>query len=395
MKSDSRLAFFTSCFLTVGIWAFAQSPSKPSTGPFVETNSIGVPLEKLRAMAEWREFLDLYTATSPIEAINKTAAPAFQLSEEHIKEVLQGKTKVRFSPPRPHKGELITDFDFFESPSARRFEVSDSSESTEPAEDNRFKKIVESSHQLISKRGPQDLVILLLGQTHAEDIYFSFFLRDRDRLKRDPILPRRDEILYVSDHYTDSSEIYLPSYYDFLAAVDGVRTPVEVLRDWALPLVGETLGRIYYYNELLQRGLKIQDLKPRPLSHLGVLIFMDIRNINETKAFESLPPADALKRAGIKSIRFGLEGWKFGREYKVSDMKYLYRSPFNPKLRDYQEDFLKKKNPKMFQKYERGEIIKSPRNGILHQKAQAYESAGLQITVTGLEDFETFPVPSN
>ncbi len=122
---------------------------------------------------------------------------------------------------------------------------------------------------------------------------------------------------------------------------------------------------------------------------------MDVHDINETKAYQSLPSAEALKKAGFKSVRFGLEGWKFGREYKVSDMKYLYRSPFSPKLRDYQEDFLKKKNQKMFQSYQKGEVISSPRIAILHQRAEAYEAARIQVTLTGLEDFEIFPVPSN
>lgn len=388
MKSEVRLALFTTSLLTMGAWAFAQSPTKPS-GPFVETNSIGMPIEKLRAIGDWRDFLDRYTASAPMEALNKTAASNLRVSEEHLKEVLKGKTKIRFSPPRQHKGELVTDFDFFETASARRFEISDETE------ENRFRKIVESSLHLIANRGAKDLVILFLGQTHAQDIYFSFFLRDRDKIKRDPVLPRRDEIVYVSDNYTDASEIYLPAYYDFLAAVDGIRTPVEVLRDLALPLYGETLGRLYYYHELLQRGLKLSDLNPRPTSHLGVLILMDIRDINETKAYQSIPNAEALKKVGFKTVRFGMEGWKFGREYRVSDMKYLYRSPYNPKLRDYQEEFLKKKNPKMFQRYERGEIIKSPRTAILHQKAEGYESAGLQVTITGLEDSETYPVPAN
>ena len=167
---------------------------------FAQSSSSGLP-----NVPELKEWLAKYGSPSPLIAINKTVSPAFTIRDDHLEAILKGNSKIKFVQPFVESGKNVLEFDVFEGADSRKFETFDFEEVANPKEyatnsllidqeQRRFSFILEAFYKLLSNRKSDELLIAIVGATHACDIYLNFFLQDADKIKQNPALQRRREI---------------------------------------------------------------------------------------------------------------------------------------------------------------------------------------------------------
>ena len=314
---------------------------------------------------EWKAWTDKFASPSPLLTLNKTSSPELRVSDEAVVQILSGKTLFKFPSPVTYSNRNVLEFDVFEEKSARRLNTYDQidgrflgSNSIEAlTEETRFNFMIETSYRLMAERKEDELLMIHLGATHALDIYFGFYLKDKDKVRQDKALQRQNEILYSSPPVSSETSFYTKDYYDLLMAVDGVATPVQRIGDSQLDQSMFFLSRLYFYHQLKKDTFNLAKLKEQKLSRLGTIVFMDIHYINSTAQYSELPSAQALKNSGFKTLRFANEAWISKKNYELKDLEKIFRTPFNPKLRDFEIEFLKKKKPEMLEKYQKGMVI--------------------------------------
>lgn len=357
-------------------------------------------IQNLPNIPELREWIKTYGSPSPLIAINKTSSDTFKISDEHIQQILSGKTKVTYTKPLTIMGKNVLEYDIFEEDDARRFEVlADYDAGDERVASNslvfdqsqrRFGFMLAEFYKLLANRKDDELLIVLVGRMHAFDIYFNFFLQDADKIKRNPALQRRREIVYVNYPLNDQMKFYSENYYELWKALDGVETPIKTVASISGGLATSYLARLHYFNDLKKDTITLSSLKDETLSRFGAIVFMDLHFLDSPSPFKSMPTADALRRAGFKTVKFAVESWKAGKEYTLEDFNRLYRTPQAFSIRDYELQFLSRKNPKMKKRYLEGDLVIDPNFAFLHEKLKSYKRGGLSVLLTGMEEKESF-----
>lgn len=363
--------------------------------PFFVLSFIFFPL--VTFPADWSSWIKKYASNSPLLAINKTSSAELAVPDSAITQVLSGKTLFKFAEPVTYQNRNVLEFDLFEDKSARRLNTFDQIDSRVVGsnaldalnEETRYDFMIEASYKAIADRKDDELLIMHMGATHALDVYFGFFLKDKDKIRRDKSLQRQKEILYVSLPVSSSTTFFTPEYYDLLLAVDGVSTPVEKIGNSQIDQSMFYLSRLYFYHQLKKEGFSLEKLKDEKLDRIGTLIFMDTHYLNSTSAYSEMPSAEVIKRSGFKSVRVANESWIAGKNYELKDLEKIYRTPNNPRLRDFEIEFLKKKKPAVLERYQKGMVV-YPAYAALHKKLLEYERAGIKITLTGLEQVDRF-----
>jgi len=371
----------------------AQSPKKstatkpqphqkpPAPNPFVEN-------------AEWRRWKERFASASPLLTLNKMWPKEVAVSDENLKLVLQRKTLIKFPTPLRIADQSLTKLDLSEIDTAIRFDVYDQLDQQEEGKDpdqalkeeERFKKMIEFMEDMIGKREPDELIIQFVGATHGIDLFFDFFLKDSDKTKLLPFLSRRKEVVYTAAPFKMTTERYPAEFHQLSEAVTGIPSKPVTFADSGAIKASVFLSRLYFYQNLLREKLTIENLKWDEAS-LGTIVVLDSHNFDESEHLSALPSAAALRDAGIKKVKLGNEGWKYGSTYTLEQLRRSAMTPQQGAFEDYEVKLLKDKKPKWHARYEEGVIADSAAYA-LYRKLKTWSDAGIQISITGLEEFE-------
>ena len=343
---------------------------------------------------EWRRWKQRFASASPLLTLNKTWPKSVSISDENINLVLQRKSLISFPQTLRLGDKSLSSIDLSELNTALRFEPSDQIDlqldGVDPnqalKEEERFKKMVVYMAEMIGKRTPDELLIQFVGATHGVDLYFDFFLKDSDKRKMQPFLARQNEVVFFAAPYTMETTSYTKEYQEFEDVVDGTPSKPKTFGDGGVIRASMFLSRLYFYQNLLREKLKIADLK-RDEAFLGTIVLLDIHNYNETAHIDSLPSASALRNVGLTKVKLGNEGWKFGQNYSLDQLRRSAMTPAQGKLLDYEERLIKERKPKWYERYQEG-IIVDPATYALYRKLKSWADAGISVSITGLEEFE-------
>jgi hypothetical protein len=343
---------------------------------------------------EWKRWKQRFASASPLLTLNKTWPKPLNISDENINLVLQRKSLISFPQTLRLGDKSLTSIDLSEFDTALRFEPSDQIDlqldGVDPnqalKEEERFKKMVVYMAEMIGKRTPDELLIQFVGATHGVDLYFDFFLKDSDKRKIQPFLARQNEVVFFAAPYTMETTRYTKEYQEFEDVVDGTPSKPKTFGDGGVLRASMFLSRLYLYQNLLREKLKLADLK-RDEAFLGTIVLLDIHSYNETAHIDSLPSASALKNLGFTKVKLGNEGWKFGQNYSLDQLRRSAMTPAQGKLLDYDETLIKERKPKWYERYQEG-IIVDPATYALYRKLKSWADAGISVSITGLEEFE-------
>lgn len=393
----TKCLFRTLLLGSLALWFFpepaqpteARNPAKTTTKPENLQRPNGFVLN-----SEWRRWKERFASPSPLLTLNKTWPAAVRVSDENINLVLQRKSLISFPQTLRLGDKSLTSIDLSEFDTALRFEPSDQIDlqldGVDPnqalKEEERFKKMIVYMAEMIGKRAPDELLIQFVGATHGVDLYFDFFLKDSDKRKLQPFLARQDEVVFFAAPYTMETTRYTKEYQEFEEVVDGTPSKPKTFGDGGALRASLFLSRLYLYQNLLRERLKLADLK-RDEAFLGTIVLLDIHNYNETAHIDSLPSASALKNLGFTKVKLGNEGWKFGQNYSLDQLRRSAMTPAQGKLLDYEEALIKERKPKWYERYQEG-IIVDPATYSLYRKLKSWTDAGISVSLTGLEEFE-------
>ncbi|MGA0164791.1 MAG: hypothetical protein ACO3LE_11225, partial [Bdellovibrionota bacterium] len=315
-----------------------------------------------------------------------------------ISHVKKGNSSVKFQKPL-FKGKVQVDsYDLFSSVEARRFESFDqidlmaADSNLKPKEvvknEDRNKTMRDNMIKMITSRPQEELNLFFVGTGHALDLFFGYFLKP-DRPKKDPERKIYEEVIYVGRPITDETMFFTQDYRDFVEASKGVRVESESVKDHSLALSVIFHARHLFYNNLKRDLIAEKDLLEEHPVRVGNLVVMDVHFIRNTEPFSKMPSAKALKSVGIKKIRVGMEGWKFGESYKLSDFERFYRIKSSGRFSKEDIAYFKRFRPKAYKMYEKNFVTDL---GIqaLHNRLEDYEKNGIKVEVTGLEAVSRF-----
>ncbi len=388
--------------LPLGALVFMQGPlfSLKAAPPVLEAPS-NLPLQKNTSLGDLpsvKDWISKCGSPSPLITLRKTYEAPLLVSDANLEIILKGKSRITFdSPLSDGRKNDIQSFDVFDEGTARLMNVHDQIEnrffgSTSEqtlSEDSRASSLQKAAYDLLEQRESDELLIMDMGISHALDVYFGFYLRDQDKLKRDKILQRQNEILYISNPVRLSTQFETPEFYDLIQSVDGVSTPLRKVETNSATFAAIYPSRLFYYAGLKRSAFSLARLKQENLTNLTTIISMDLRHINDNTAWAGLPSAKELKLAGFKKIRVGLEGWRYGKSYAMTDLEKTWKTPYAMHLRSYEIEFLKKKRPAIERRYREGFVI-NPSRRALQDKLISYQKEGLELRLTGLESLEIF-----
>jgi|GEM_PF-5788259 len=346
----------------------------------------------------WANWLQKYTASSPLIALRKTRPSNLQIRDQDIDSVLKDKTVIKFAEPLFLKNRKYTQYDLTQFNHSRRFEVQDqiALQLIDPKmekkqlvkEEKRFQTIRDHMQQLVSHRKDHELLILFTGMTHAYDLYFSQFLTP-DLEATNPLYRVRTQALYVGLPVTDDAFFYTQDYYNFIAKLRGTAFKPILFKENNLFDYMSFLARFYYYNNL-KTGLVtkkelFKDKKQEPRS----LVIMDVHGLNVPELFQQMPSPDSLAALGITQVKVAMEGWKYGKTYQSEEMRKFYFIKGDELVSKGEKNFFKKFIKKAFDLAEKGFVYNQTIQA-LHRKLQSYQASGIIVKYTGLEDTERF-----
>lgn len=340
----------------------------------------------------WKEWKKKYASSSPFMALNKVShSSELKIPLDAVESVLQGKTKIQFALPRQHEGKLVDKVDLFNFASSRRLEVHDQVDlqmkfkaTTDQAmkEDNRFQKMKDNLMTLISSRKKNELLLIQVGETHALDLYFSYFLQP-------PFPPNhkrlhwRNDVIYFANSRTIKTAFETSTYYQFLSYYDGVTYPEQTLERDSILNSSNYLSRLAYFRKLQPERFSKEKLTEEVPVRLGTLVFMDTHGLRSTDAISDLPGVASLKAAGLDSVTFVMEGQVYGKDFsegELMDYYWLSESSIDPK----DIDFFKKRRQKAYALLKTG-FVADTFFYALHNKLKEYHKGGVKIRLTGVE----------
>jgi len=362
------------------------------------------PMGSLRASAEWKEYLGRYTSSEPLLAMRQTYAPLFSPSNEEVKSILSGGTKLRFDPPIFDRDRQVRIIDITDDSHAIRFEVHDQvdiqgradEETTKKeilASENRFTKMRENMRDLIYKRDPRTLIIMNVGTTHALDLYFGSYMNPFPSAD-DPVWRLKKEVQYLALPFREDTRFYTSDYWKYYEAFTGTPINEEVGKSFMSLLRTVFLQRLYYYHSLNRANIGFQQLTTeRNLTDLGVLVIMDIHHSRFPQIFDEMPSAVSLQQSGFDKVIYAQEGWKYSKDYKLEDLADFHTLTMDDEFygarAEDDKKFYEQFRPKAFQYLKQGvrtwETLYSA-----HQKLQEWRSGGIDVQVIGLEEFDRF-----
>lgn len=347
----------------------------------------------------WREYLRLFGGSTPFEAINTSRSKRFHVQKEHVQNVLKGNTKIDLHETFFYNSEKITKVDLSSFSEALRLEAHDQLDlqMIDPglekkqllAETSRFRDMREHMQQIIYNRDEDELIILFAGEMHALDLFFSSFLIP-DKRTDEPFRRLEEEVYYVAFPIDGNTPFYTPDYLRFVQTMRGTRESSKGLKDNDLIIYTGFLARLAYYNGL-RLGLVAEDeVYSRDPKRLGTLVIMDWHDARLPQMFDRLPGPASVKRAGFKKVTFAIEGVKFGENYSSQSLPEFYTADLNRYLKDDEEKaYYKRFRKKAYALLEKG-FVSRPLKYALHQKILQYKKGGLNVRLTGLENYNRF-----
>ena len=363
-----------------------QSQAKSGANPFVQN-------------PEWKRWKDRYASASPLLMLNKVWPKELSISDENIKLVLQRKTLIKFSQPLKLGERSYESFNLLTDEDALRFEPHDQidlqlyfgTESEQALkEEERFRVMTDNMMVMTGSREADELILLSVGATHGIDLFFAAFLKDADKKKTTPFLKKKFEVMYTIPPYTDST-LGLPlEAHNFVQVASGIPEKPRTFGSASALWGSFFLSRLYYYQGLLRERLKLEDLK-KDDGNLGTIVLMELHKYDNSANIDALPSAAALKLAGIKKVRFGNEGWKYGEKYSLEQLKEISLTPSQRLVQDFELEVIKEKHPKWYSRYQEG-IVANPIGYAIYQKLKSWSDQGVKISITGLEEFDRMPI---
>jgi len=385
--------------------AKVEAPSEaprllPKKEVSIEEGSFG----NLPSSPEWNEYLAKYTSSEPLLAMRRTYAASFSPTDEEVKSILAGGTKLRFEPPIYDRDKPVRLIDITDDSHAIRFEVHDQvdiqgradEEMTKKevlASESRFTKMRENMRDLIYHREPRTLVIINAGATHVLDLYFGSYMNPFPSAD-DPVFRLKKEVHYLALPFKEDSRFYTPDYWKYYEAFTGTPVKEEMGKSFMSLLRTVFLQRLYYFHSLNRANIHFQQLvTERQFDRLGVLVIMDIHHSRFPQIFDEMPSAVALQQAGFDKVIFAQEGWKYSKEYKLEDLSVFHtltmEDEFFGERAEDDKKFYEQFRPKAYQYLKQGvrtwETLYSA-----HQKLQEWRSGGIDVQVMGLEEFDRF-----
>lgn len=345
---------------------------------------------------ELKSFAERFGGASPYVALSKNWPTELRPSEAALKAILGGQSKITLSPSLHDGDREVSEIELSNTLSAIRFEKSDQWDLTERepdidakrvlAEEERFRRMVENMQQALLEKKSDELLVYFVGLTHALDFYFAFFMAP-DRGPRSKIRDFKDSVLYVTHPVNMETRFSTPDAENFSKLRDGVPNPVETIKRASYSLAANTLGRIYYYQNLSRGRLKLSDFQNSTPKNLSAIVIGDLHDIRTTDLMDQLPSPNALRAAGFKSIRIGLEAWKYGEAYKIQNIGRAYLSTEMANLTPDELEALKANSPKAY------DLLQKPFHTQVALPAfekwlRRAEAAGSSVSLTGLEDFD-------
>ena len=360
--------------------------------PLIDESSWEIPA--------WKKWKEKYASSSTLRALQKISlSPELQVPMESLDQVLQGKIKIKFDLARKIKDRPIKEFDLFELADSRRFEVFNQADlqilfNSSPGEaldeKTRFMDMKNNVLSLIKNRKPNELILIQVGETHAHDLYFSYFLQPPFPPNH-PRLQWRNDVVYFGN--TRRNEMYFQTedYYKLQSLIDGVTYPKKTLGENSVFFALPYLSRLAYYYKLQASRYEKEKLLEEVPARLGTLVMMDLHGLNSVDAIKGLPSAAALKAAGFDSFTFVMEGQGFGKDFKEDELLHFYL---------VSEDYIPEKDKKFFQERRKEAyalmkktFVQDPFTQALHQKIIEYRRSGITIRLTGSESVDRFKSP--
>ncbi len=364
--------------------------TKPAETKPTETKQKSTPFWE---HPEWKEWLTRYASSSPWLAKKKTYPSHFLMDEQLLDHVRRGNSKIKMEPPLFRGKEKVSTYDLFSSSEARNFEnfdqidfaltATESSSEKKTAKTGRNRFMRENMIKMITSRSASELNIFFVGAGHALDLFFGYFLKP-DRSRADPERKIYDEVIYVGRPFSEATAFFTQEYREFIEASKGVRLEEDQVQNHSLFISASFHARHWFYNNLKRNLVKKDDLTKERAIILGNLIIMDVHYLRSKEPFSTMPSAQALKAVGINTLKLGLEGFKFGEKYQISDLDRLYRIKHTS---DYSTDdlnYFKRFRPKAYQMYQKN-FVTNVGLQELHSRLKDYEKNGIKIELTGLE----------
>lgn len=391
----------TILFILAYLFCFKEVMAQESKADLSKKKETKVNSKKLISIweqPEWKSWLASYASSSPWIAKTKNWPSHYLMDNKIISQVKTGNSKVKFKRPLFKGKNKVNSYDLFNSIEARRFESFDridllkTDSRLKPQEaaksGNRNKTMRANMIKMITGRSQDELNLFFVGAGHALDLFFGYFLKP-DRPKKDPERKIYEEVIYVSRPITDDTLFFTKEYREFIEASKGVRVESESVKDHSLALSVIFHARHMFYNNLKRDLIAEKNLLKEHPVRVGNLVVMDVHFIRSTEPFSKMPSAEALKSVGINKIRVGMEGWKFGKSYKLSEFERFYKVKSAGQFSKEDLSYFKRFRPKAFKMYEKNFVTDL---GIqaLHQRLEDYQKNGIQVAVTGLESVSRF-----
>lgn len=346
----------------------------------------------------WKDWIDRYASSSPLNAMRKTIPPSLLVSDKQLKQVLSGKTKIKFDKPLFRGEKSFDSYDLSQMERALRFEVYDQidlqlidkkiDKERVLKEQDRFKYMLGAIRELIQQRKEGELLIIFTGETHALDLYFTMFLKP-DLPKSDPLYRVWTDVLYVSPPYSWNTTFFSADYYKLLEAMRGSKQPVKTVKSSSLHLFSNFPARLYFFSRLKSELFSLEKLTEERNKDFGVLVFMDTHYMNSFQLYKDMPKAATLIDLGIKRITFATEGLQHNKEYESRDFFKLYHVDADDALTKEDQEYYRKFRSKAYAQLKKG-VVSNLSARALHLKLKQWESSGIPVTYTGLEEFDRF-----
>ncbi|MGA0164412.1 MAG: hypothetical protein ACO3LE_09270 [Bdellovibrionota bacterium] len=372
--------------------------SKPKLPKKEEAKTNTKNLVSIWEQPEWKSWLASYASSSPWIAKTKNWPPHYLMDNKIISQVKKADSKVTFKKPLFKGKSEVVSYDLFNSIEARRFESFDrfdllkTDSELKPKEltksEDRNKTMRANMIKMITNRSQDELNLFFVGAGHALDLFFGYFLKP-DRPKKDPERKIYEEVIYVGRPIADDTLFFTQEYRDFIEASKGINLEDESVKDHSLALSIIFHARHFYYNSLKRDLIAEKDLLEEHPVRVGNLVVMDVHFIRSTEPFSKMPSAKALKSIGINKIRVGMEGWKFGESYKLSELERFYRVKSAGRFSKEDLSYFKRFRPKALKMYEKN-FVTDVGLQALHQRLEDYEKNGIKVEVTGLEAVSRF-----
>ncbi len=371
------------------------APQKQVEAPTTKKKPLAVTTKTKEAPlpVELQSWIQRYASSNVIVALNKRAPSAYHIKPAYIETVLRGRSTIPIESDLEYRGKPFKPFDLMALPDSTLFgdhpfdpSVYDAEASPELLERraNRNLRMIENMQKLLLNRRPDELILVDVGASHAVDFFLAFYLKGPDN----PLLKVRHKPLYFSNTLTATSRLESHGLQKANAIMRGIEEEPKTIRHIEATLPGNFLSRLYFHRNLAADRYSLAGLMEEPSPEFGFLVLLDLHGLESIDALEKLPSAQALKSLKFKKVVLATENFEFGKAYSLESYEAL--GIFTHKnLKDDAD----RKNKALKAFLDKEVVPFYPSVLAIAAKLRSYKAAGLEVSITGNEEFERLHRP--